>query len=252
MVSERSDDDNAERRVGIRQMGILEMNSKLIGAGAIALILLSTALGALAADVSRPVYKGPRPFEYYRYNWTGFYLGANGGFGAINNTNAGGFIWGGTVGYNQQIGNLVFGLEGDYDWSNIRATTTVGACAGSATGCQITNNWITTVRGRLGYAFDRYLPYVTGGLAYGNIKAAADFGSDVGNRSGYALGGGVEYAIGSHWTAKIEYLFVNLSDHNCGPLCAPPPVPLAADFKQNFIRMGINYKFDAPALLSRY
>jgi outer membrane immunogenic protein len=186
------------------------------------------------------------PQFIYSYSWTGFYLGANAGFGTINSSNAGGVVWGGTIGYNQQIGKFVVGFEGDYDWSNIRATSVVGPCGASSTGCQMTNNWITTVRGRIGYAFDRYLPYFTGGLAYGNVKMAADFGSDVGNRSGYAIGGGLEYAIGSHWTAKAEYLFVNLSDHNCNTFCGSPPVPLAGDFKQNFIRMGLNYKFDGP------
>jgi outer membrane immunogenic protein len=225
------------------------MNLKAIATSVIA--LLTTTLGVQAADNASPAYKTP-PKSVYDYSWTGFYLGANAGFGSVNNSNAGGFIWGGTLGYNQQIGNFVVGLEGDYDWSNIQATTFVGVCATSATGCRINNNWIATVRGRIGYAFDRYLAYATGGLAYGNAKVTADSGFDVANRSGYAIGAGLEYRIDVHWTARAEYLYVNLSDHNCA-FCSPD-VPIIADFRQNIVRLGLNYKFDGPMLFnsSRY
>ncbi len=218
------------------------MKSKLIGINLLMLALLVMVPAVQGAEATKPIYKASRqPIPYF--TWTGFYLGANAGFGLTDHNNAGGFVWGGTIGYNQQIGTLVLGLEGDYDWSNIRATSTIGVCATSATGCVTTNNWIATVRGRAGFTFDRYLAYFTGGLAYGNVKIGGDFGSDVANRSGYAIGGGLEYAIGNHWTAKVEYLYVDMSDHSCTIYCS---VPLAGDFRQSFVRMGVNYKFYGP------
>ncbi len=100
-------------------------------------------------------------------NWTGFYAGINGGggwggseFSARFSTDffdtSGGLV-GGTIGYNWQMNQFVFGLEGDIDWSNIRGSA---ACVGTT--CEARNDWLSTVRGRFGYAFDRFLPYVTG------------------------------------------------------------------------------------------
>ena len=121
--------------------------------------------------VKAPVYEAP-------YSWTGFYIGINGGgeFGHSNWSNAlgsngfspDGAVVGGTVGYNYQMGQSVFGLEGDVDWSDIRGTTTGGVCTG--TSCETRNQWLATTRGRLGYAFGRFMPYVTGGAAFGDIE----------------------------------------------------------------------------------
>jgi|SRR6185369_9335859 len=225
------------------------MNVKAI---ATSLIALLTIVGAAHGADNGPVYKTP-PKSVYSSTWTGFYLGGNAGFGSVNSTNAGGFMWGGTMGYNQQIGNFIVGLEGDYDWSNIKATTDLGICAGVTNGCRVHNNWIATARGRVGYIFDRYMAYATGGLAYGNAKLfAAAAGPEVANRAGYAIGAGLEYRIDPHWTAKVEYLYVNLSAHDC-QFCSPP-LPIIADFKQNIVRMGLNYRFDGPMFFnsSRY
>ena len=82
-----------------------------------------------------------------------------------------GAVVGGTIGYNYQMGQTVFGLEGDGDWSNLRGTSTGGACTG--TSCETHNSWLATARGRLGYAFGRFMPYVTGGAAFGDVKATA-------------------------------------------------------------------------------
>src|SRR4051794_15544456 len=127
--------------------------------------LLSSTLVAAAADIASRM----RVPEHY-LDWNGLYGGVNAGYGMQDGTNAGGFMWGGTIGYNVRRGDLVLGAEGDYDWSNIRATSSNGPCAIAATGCQLSNNWIATVRGRIGYAFERYMPYLTGGLAFGNAR----------------------------------------------------------------------------------
>ena len=116
-----------------------------------------------------PPAKAPA-FVPVAYNWTGFYLGINGGYGWGSSHWSGfgdsaepsGGMVGGTAGYNWQgLGSpWVFGLEGDIDWTNIKGSFTSVACP---TGCETKNNWLGTVRGRLGYALDRVMPYVTGG-----------------------------------------------------------------------------------------
>ena len=79
-----------------------------------------------------------------------------------------GALVGGTIGYNYQVGQAVFGIEGDIDWTNIRGSSSAVPCT---TSCETSNSWLGTVRGRIGYAFDRFMPYITGGVAFGDIKA---------------------------------------------------------------------------------
>ena len=135
------------------------------------------------------------------YTWTGFYAGINGGYGwgssdwngFLSDTDVSGGLVGLTAGYNWQTGALVFGLEGDIDWSNIRGSFASATCP---IGCETKNNWLGTVRGRIGYAFDRVMPYVTGGLAVGDIKASrAGFVGASDTNAGWTIGGGVEGAL---------------------------------------------------------
>ena len=151
---------------------------KKLVAGCFALGALAAAQCAAAADLSvAPLYTTAPPAEVTQaYNWTGFYLGANGGGGwgrswwngTATPVDLSGAQVGGTAGYNWQFGNTVLGLEGDMDWSNLKGTGTTGCAAG----CTAENNWLSTVRGRVGYAFGGILPYVTGGLAVGDINAS--------------------------------------------------------------------------------
>jgi outer membrane immunogenic protein len=180
------------------------------------------------------------------YNWTGFYIGVNGGggFGRSDWTRTGNFdlsggLVGGTAGYNFQTGPWVFGVEGDIDWSNIKGNTVVGCVPG----CQTSNTWLSTVRGRVGYAFDRFLPYVTGGLAVGDIRA------DVGNvnvakntEAGWTVGGGVEFAVVNNWSLKAEYLYVDLGNFNCALACGVVN-PDNVSFRSHVVRAGLNYRF---------
>ncbi len=110
------------------------------------------------------------------FSWTGFYVGINGGggFGSSNwdstgSRNISGGLVGGTVGYNYQFGQWVSGLEGDIDWADINGSTN-NACA---PGCKTSDSWLATARGRFGYAADRFLPFVTAGAAFGDIRASS-------------------------------------------------------------------------------
>jgi outer membrane immunogenic protein len=232
------------------------MKFRLLGAGVAALSLLASVFSAQAADIPHPVYKGPRTVVAY-YNWTGFYAGINGGYGwgtsdwdlPVISMKPKGWLAGGTLGYNYQIGSWVWGLEGDFDWSDMKASTACGAFS-----CETKQTWLATARGRVGYAFDRWLPYITGGGAFGHVKASLTnpgVPGDSDTMIGWTVGGGLEYAFLGNWSAKIEYLYVDLGKFNCGVSCAAGFVTDNVTFKENIVRAGLNYKFSGP-IFSRY
>jgi outer membrane immunogenic protein len=222
-------------------------------AGVSALAVVATFATANAADLGRrremPV-KAPMVVAT-SYNWTGFYVGINGGgawgksdwtnpLASSSDFNLSGGMVGGTAGYNWQVGQAVFGVEGDVDWSGVKGNTGALAVCGTGT-CETKNPWLGTFRGRLGYAFDRFMPYVTGGLAFGELQANTPTGSVSDTRAGWTVGAGLEAAISGPLTAKIEYLYTDLGSVSCGsPACAPTT---DADFRANLIRGGLNYKF---------
>jgi outer membrane immunogenic protein len=241
-------------------------------------LLATTALvgSAIAADM--PV-KAPIPFVAPIYNWTGFYLGLNAGGswgrqdnalvtvpgGATlfsNSDKLNGFIGGGQIGYNWQTDHWVFGIEADFQGSAQKAdggfvlAPIVGAAAFPGLTVAYTDKleWFGTVRGRVGYAFDRWLPYITGGWAYGHgnisgtgtttpagtvlaFSASQDY-------SGWTVGGGVEWAFMDHWSAKAEYLYINFGN---GPTVtangAGTLAIVSGKMTDNIARLGINYKF---------
>jgi outer membrane immunogenic protein len=214
----------------------------LAGVGALAVM---TAMGsANAADIQRrQAMPAKAPAYVQAYNWTGGYVGINGGGGwgrsdfsapfATSGFRTSGGVVGGTVGYNWQANQAVFGVEADLDWSNIRGSS---ACGVGLT-CETRNNWLGTARGRIGYAFDRFLPYVTGGLAFGNVKTSiTGLGDSSNTKTGYALGAGLEAALSGPWTAKIEYLYADLG--RSGSLLGSD-----ARFNTNLVRGGLNYRF---------
>lgn len=217
---------------------------RLMLAGVSALTVVTMMSAANAADLPRrqamptkaPVYAAP-------YNWTGAYVGINGGGGwgrsnfsspvSTGDFNTSGGLVGGTLGYNYQAGQAVFGLEGDIDWSNIRGN----AACGAGLSCETRNNWLGTARGRIGYAFGNFMPYVTGGLAVGGVKnSISGNGNSSTTKAGYALGGGLEAALIGPWTAKVEYLYADLGRSSA-------PLGADASFKANTVRAGLNYRF---------
>jgi outer membrane immunogenic protein len=209
------------------------------------------ALTGMAAAADLPPRPAPAP--YYKapvvspiYNWTGFYIGINGGggFGRSAWDSTGGFntsggLVGGTIGYNYQAGAAVFGLEGDIDWANINGTTNNGC----PLGCKTRDDWLSTVRGRLGYAADRFMPFITGGAAFGDIKTSTPgFVGATSDRAGWTVGAGLEFAFAPNWTAKAEYLYVNLGKFNCGISCGVFATNNVS-FTTNLVRAGVNYHF---------
>ena len=209
---------------------------------------LVAAQCAVAADLSvAPLYRAPPPIVAPVYNWTGFYIGANGGGGwgrswwqspAIAVDLSGAQV-GGTAGYNWQFGSAVFGLEGDLDWSNLKGTSNSALCSG----CSTSDSWLSTVRGRAGYAFGGIMPYLTGGLAVGDIRASMPgFAGASATNAGWTLGGGVEIALPGNWTVKAEYLHVDLGNFNCGTGCGISSANNVSKH-DDVVRAGLNYHF---------
>ena len=216
----------------------------------VALIGVATLAGAAAAaDLPRPAPQPYAPPAVYApvYNWAGFYIGINGGGGFGSSSwdltggrNIDGGMVGGTAGYNFQFGQAVVGVEGDIDWADISGSTTNGC----PLGCKTTDSWLSTVRGRLGYAADRFMPYVTGGAAFGNIQATTPgFAGASATNVGWTLGAGLEAALTRNWTGKVEYLYVDLGNFNCGLNCGAGMVTDNVSFHTNLLRAGVNYHF---------
>jgi outer membrane immunogenic protein len=213
------------------------------------------ALGAATADAAdlppRPLLMPRAPVFVPFFTWTGFYVGINAGyaFGDSNwtdttfgistgNFNVDGFMVGGTLGYNLQFGSAVFGLEGDIDWSNVKGSTTTNC----PLGCTTENTWFGTARGRVGYAFDRFLPYFTAGAAFGDVRAeAVGFNGTTKTQFSWVVGAGVEYAFLNNWSAKIEYLYTDLDTVQCP--AAACGTAIDTTLKMNIVRGGLNYKF---------
>jgi len=209
--------------------------------------LLATTVCGQAADLPVPVKAPARAPAATIYNWTGFYLGVNGGgawgrsfWDSAGPFNVSGGLVGGTIGYNYQIGPWVLGVEGDGDWSNIRGGTTNAGCPA---GCTTQNNWFATARGRVGYAFDRVLPYVTAGGAFGDIQPSSPgFAGATSERAGWTVGGGLEFALIGNLTGKVEYLYADLGRFDCGLGCGLA-APDNVAFRTNIVRAGLNYRF---------
>jgi outer membrane immunogenic protein len=226
-----------------------------------AALSLPASSQVLAADLPPAAPRAPAayaPVVSPIYNWTGIYLGINGGyaFGTTNwtspagcgfptcttgNFNASGFLIGGTLGGNYQIGSFVIGLEGDGDWTDIHGTSTNLAAGCTGAGCKTANDWLATVRGRAGWAWNRILFYGTGGAAFGDIKASAN-GTSSTTQTGWIAGAGIEGAFAPNWTARVEYLYVNLGNAACSAIICGAPTT-AVSLTENIVRAGVNYKF---------
>jgi outer membrane immunogenic protein len=236
------------------------------------LALLTIPMAASAADLTpAPVYKAPPPLPP-PFSWTSFYIGGNVGaawsnrnvtdslFGlSFSNGNNAVFVGGGQVGFNYQTGNVVFGVEGDFDFAanNRNSVTFVGPppLLHSFT-ASANDSWIATAAGRLGYAFDRWLPYVKGGggwvgansFTVTDVTTGASVSAGSSNSVGaWLVGGGFEWAFANNWSLRAEYDFLGLSSRS---FTVPTTFPILAGDTfttgRNNIQMatvGINYLF---------
>lgn len=191
----------------------------------------TAASAASAADLPRNnYYSQPAPGSYY--NWAGWYAGGIIGYqwGDVpgTSTKPSGVLGGLTGGYNWQSGQFVFGGETDLQISGADDTFAP---------YKFSNPWFGTLRGRVGMAWNNILVYVTGGLAYGGLKGESGALSETKTHAGWTLGTGVEFGLAQQWSAKIEYLYADLSNRTYSI------TGVGNGLETSFIRVGVNYRF---------
>jgi outer membrane immunogenic protein len=205
-------------------------------------VALSVATAASAADLrARPYPKAPAAVVSPAYNWSGFYIGAMGGYGWETDAGSGGF-GGGTVGYNWQFpgSQFVFGVEVDAAGASIKDSFLVDL--GVTQENKI--NAFGSVTGRAGFAIDAALLYAKGGYAWANAKTSFTDGvmtiSDSQTHTGYTIGGGLEYLFTPSWSAKAEYMYTSLGSETYN--FAGQPLD-SGSFDFHTIKVGVNYHF---------
>jgi len=201
--------------------------------GAVALIAAGWTMAAQAADLSygsRAPYTVNQPLNVY--SWAGPYLGANLGYawGSVDNnpTKPSGFEGGIQGGYNWQTGPWVFGVEGDIQVTGANDTFAPW---------KFSNPWFGTVRGRAGYAFNNILFYATGGLAFGGLRGETFGLAESHTTAGWTAGVGTEFGLAQNWSAKIEYLYVDLADAHF------TITGVSNGYQFGMVRAGVNYHF---------
>jgi outer membrane immunogenic protein len=209
-------------------------------------------------------------------NWSGFYLGANGGAGLGRDhselqftslphitLSPLGFIGGVQGGYNWQAANWVFGVEADIQGSTMRDDKACVFNCNAVTFAQFNQRlpWLGTLRGRIGYAAGSNLFYATGGLAYGEVKTRifSSFGGtntvDISNtKAGWTAGAGIETPFelfglfGPGWTSKTEYLYVDLGGSTTPFTNNGVTTTFATNTTEHIFRTGLNYHFNQPVV----
>lgn len=249
-------------------------------------IIAASAASAIAADLPAQKYIKAPAMAGQPYDWTGFYIGANAGVGLgrnltqdsiNNNLSPPGFftpqsylgplgaIGGGQIGYNWQVGKVVLGLETDIQAAGMTDNQTclhpgfIGvSCPPAGPGLQYHQkvDWFGTARLRAGLATGPVLSYLTGGFAYGGVSTTVTddtfgfgpFASTVsGTRTGWTVGSGVEASLGGNWTAKVEYLYLNLGTQAGNYVSVLTGLGTSArayssDIREHVFRVGLNYR----------
>jgi outer membrane immunogenic protein len=219
---------------------------KSVMAAALAVVVAAPAVQA--ADLGgRPSYKDEPDYGAPRYLWTGVYAGLQAGYawgeaslfsgaGVYGSPEPDGFIGGGTLGYNFQRGQVVWGIETDFSGTNIEGSSSCGATSP----CRADMDWLWTLRGRVGIDMNGWMPYITGGLAVAEVSARDTAGSGSDTVTGWTIGGGLEVKLDRNWSVKGEYLYVDLDDSF--RIGGAPPASASFD-ELHVVRGGINYKF---------
>jgi outer membrane immunogenic protein len=223
---------------------------------AISCSLLLASSAAIAADLPT---KSPSPLSVApAYNWTGFYAGVNAGYGtgpveeelsAVDITLTGsdkftGWFAGGQVGFNSQIGNFVWGLEGDFQKSWQKGTATIPGGINGDISAELEMPWFATARLRAGFASGASLFYLTGGGVWTEGKTfftdGVDSVSSATRRNGWTIGAGYEAMMSPRWTWKVEYLYAKIRDKETDLSVGLSNVERVND---HIIRIGANYRF---------
>jgi len=203
------------------------------------------------------------------FTWTGLYSGFHVGYGwgntrgrvdALNLNDVpnmpkpNGWFAGTSVGYNWQMSNIVLGVEADFSYGKVKGSSTIFNIPNvGSVGATSNLDYFFTVRGRLGFAMDRFLVYGTGGFAYGhnnatvNLTAANGVGVrifDDNGHTGWTAGGGLEYAVTNDWSIKGEYLYMDLGRKNYHFIQGAPNLAANLGLRVHTAKIGLNYKFN--------
>jgi outer membrane immunogenic protein len=218
----------------------------------------SLTAAASAADLA-PYTKAPAPIANPAVNWSGFYIGAMGGYswsdsvrlsaGGVTATGStsdinGGF-GGGTIGYNWQMTDWVFGLEADAAGAGVSDSD-------NSLGVTLTEkvDAFGSATGRIGYVAGAALVYAKGGYAWADNKVSASAGgvgfSESHLHSGWTVGGGLEYMFAPNWSGKVEYMYADYEKQNYLSSFIPGGLGVGAAFHS--IKVGVNYHFGGPVL----
>jgi outer membrane immunogenic protein len=206
----------------------------------LAVFAVFAASPALAADIVTEPPPEPVVEVVSAYNWAGGYVGLQKGYGWLNgdfsvpgasaSDNFDGFLLGGFAGYNFTFDNFVLGVEGDfsYNWNDNRyhAFGTHG---------DVGTDWDGSIRGRVGYAFDRTLVYATGGWAVANGFIDTTAGDENRSFNGWTVGAGVDWAVTDNFFVRGEYRFIDYSERKLNGV--------KVDLDQSKLLFGVGYKF---------
>jgi outer membrane immunogenic protein len=229
----------------------------------VSLGVLALVSPALSADL--PIYHKAPAVASPAYDWTGFYAGVFGGYGFGNhnlnnalgpagfanftaNYESKGGLGGGEVGYNWQSGAVVWGVEADAFWSDVKGDDNFALGSNDATKLR----WAGTVRARGGVTVDRLMLFFTGGWAYGELQHTNTdpvFGIDQfnNNRSGLTGGGGIAYAITDNLLGKVEYRYYDFGRYvRAAPL--NNQLPYTVDSTLSVVTIGLDFKFGGPVV----
>ena len=209
-----------------------------------AMALALSAAPVLAADLTYEPAPAPVETSVQGFSWTGPYVGAMVGYGwsssdassrnAFGSVNGDGFKGGLYAGYNFDLGNQwVIGAEIDANLDDVSGSNALGG---------VRQRWDSTARARVGYAFDRYLAYGTGGAAISGASANNyGYGTDSKTHMGWTIGAGVEAQVWNNVTARLEYQYADYGkeSYDFGPVAGKSDI----DFSTNTIRAGVGVKF---------
>jgi opacity protein-like surface antigen len=250
---------------------VMQMIGKLTVANVVTAGALATALcaPANAADLSRrPYAKAPAPLMQPIYNWTGFYVGANFGGVATNetvtagglaafSTDPSGVLGGVQVGYNYQFSpNWLVGVEGELAWTSASSTNSFGVLR-NAGSFSSNHNWYDTLDGRVGYVMGPWLLYAKAGIAWMNADYQVTLGGIGSNsinttRVGWNIGAGAEFMIAPQWSAKAEYNFLDFGTDTYGFAIPIVGGGTPINTQVHEFKVGVNYHLAPGTLFGRW
>lgn len=223
---------------------LFHANARSVLAATVLTVVASAAVAPVAHAADPQLFTPATPVVY---DWSGAYVGLSAGASwesfdtaigaplAQTNFDASGFTGGAFGGMNFQNGPFVYGVELDVNFNTADAS---GVIAGIPVTAQ--TDWFSTLRGRAGFAFDRYMIYGTGGVAVGDVELSAAGTSFSDTRFGWTAGAGIEAALTENFTLRGEYLYTDLGKAS-GTLGGSP---FSTEFDSHTVRAGVTYKFN--------